>query len=434
MQPNIPEVIRRKRQGEALREEDIRYVISAYSRDELPDYQMAALLMAVFFRGLDETELSVWADAMLHSGEVLDFSDVEGSKVDKHSTGGVGDKVSICLAPAVAACGVRVPMISGRGLGHTGGTLDKLEAIAGFRTDLDVRVARRLLEDFGLFLIGQTAQLAPADKRIYALRDVTGTVESIPLIASSIMSKKLAEGIDALVLDVKVGSGAFMTSIEEARLLAQTLIGIGARAGKRVSALLTDMSRPLGRTVGNALEVEEALEVMRGQGPADTTELTLALGAQMLLLGGAVKQTSEGRERIRDALSSGRALELFGRLVEAQGGDPRVVDDSSKLPTARQTEVIVAENEGFAVEIAPRTVAMAALEVGAGRRRKEDSVDPSTGVIVRVSLGDEVRKGDPLFELRHNGKGADQAKHLLGRAVRLGPSAGSSPPLLLEQL
>lgn len=434
MKPFIPEVIRRKRQGEILSEEEIRFVISEYAQDELPDYQMAALLMAVFFRGMNAAELSTWTDAMLHSGDVLDFSDVPGAKVDKHSTGGVGDKISICLAPAVAACGVRVPMISGRGLGHTGGTLDKLEAIPGFRTDLDAQTARRLLEDLGLFLIGQTERLAPADKRIYALRDVTGTVESIPLIASSIMSKKLAEGIDALVLDVKVGSGAFMADLGAARALASTLIGIGQRAGKRVSAWLTDMSRPLGRTVGNALEVEEALEVLRGHGPTDTIELTIALGAQMLLLGGAASQVAMARQAIRTVLESGAALQLFQKLIEAQGGDPRIVDDPSRLPIAIHSEVLVAQQDGFARSVDPRAVAMAALEMGAGRRRKEDAVDPSAGVIVLVNVGDEVRAGEPLFEIRHSGVGAEQAKQILAAAVTFSGSPVDPAPLLLEQM
>jgi pyrimidine-nucleoside phosphorylase len=434
MQLFIPEVIRRKRQGETLREDEIRHLIDSYSRDELPDYQMAALLMAVFFQGLDEAELSVWTDAMLHSGDVLDFHDISGAKVDKHSTGGVGDKISICLAPAVAACGVRVPMISGRGLGHTGGTLDKLESIPGFRTDLDPGVARKLLEDWGLFLIGQTERLAPADKRIYALRDVTATVESIPLIASSIMSKKLAEGIDALVLDVKVGSGAFMTNPEDARALSKTLAGIGRRAGKKVAGLLTDMSRPLGKAVGNALEVREALDVMEGKGPKDTTELTTALGAQMLWLGGAVATVAEGRGRIVDALSSGAARELFCKLVEAQGGDLRAMEDPGTLPTAGQIELVIADQNGFTAAIEPRAVARAALEVGAGRRRKEDSVDPGAGVMVLKSIGDEVRVGEPLFELHHNGKGAQEALRLLKSAVCIAPNAPAlPPPLILEE-
>ena len=326
------DIIRKKRDGVALSDEEIRAFLAGYTDGSIPDYQAAALAMAVFFRGLDPRELATWTDAMLHSGDVIDLSDLPGRKVDKHSTGGVGDKVSLCLAPIVAACGVKVPMVSGRGLGHTGGTLDKLEAIPGFTVDLPLARFREIVADVGLCLIGQTERLAPADRKLYALRDVTATVESIPLIASSILSKKLAEGIDALVLDVKVGRGAFMKTEDDARILARTMVDIGTRVGKQVVALLTDMSQPLGLAVGNALEVVEALEVLRGGGPADLVEITLALAAEMLVLGGVADDLDAGRARALEAIADGSALERMRRLVAAQGGDPSVIDDPANPP------------------------------------------------------------------------------------------------------
>jgi pyrimidine-nucleoside phosphorylase len=430
----VPDLIRRKRDGGQLSGEEIRELISSYTSGELPDYQMSALLMAVFFRGLDGREQGAWTDAMLGSGDVIDLSDVPGVKVDKHSTGGVGDKISICLAPAVASLGVPVPMISGRGLGHTGGTLDKLEAIPGFRADLEPGRFRDQVRDLGLALGGQTARLAPADRLLYALRDVTATVESIPLIASSIMSKKLAEGIDALVLDVKVGAGAFMRDLDGARQLAATLKAIGEGRGRRVRALLTDMEEPIGRAVGNALEVAEAIDVMRGFGPRDAVELTVELGAEMLVLGGAARDLDGGRSAMRLALGDGRALALFARVVEAQGGDPRVCDDASLLPAALEIETVRAARAGFVAAVRPRDVAMAALEVGAGRRVKEERVDPATGVIVRVRTGDEVRAGDALCDLHHDGKGRDEALARLRAAFEISDEPPARRPLVVERL
>ncbi|MBW2277646.1 MAG: thymidine phosphorylase, partial [Deltaproteobacteria bacterium] len=386
------------------------------------------------FKGLDDDELAAWTDAMMHSGAVLDHSAVPGRKVDKHSTGGVGDKISLCLAPAVAALGVRVPMVSGRGLGHTGGTLDKLESIPGFRVDLSVERSSQLLADLGIFLVGQTADLVPADRKLYALRDVTGTVESIPLIASSIMSKKLAEGIDGLVLDVKVGAGAFMRDLDQARELTTTMIGIGRTAGVNVRALLTDMSAPIGRTVGNALEVREAIEVMRGEGPTATTELTVELGAEMLVLGGACTGLDDGRSEMTRALKDGRALELFARLVEAQGGDPGVCDDPARLPTASEVESIEAASKGVVTQIRPRKVALAALELGAGRKVKEDVIDPATGVELAVDLGDRVTAGEPLATLHHNRAGVDSARALLSEAFEIGEANDDSGPLIIDRM
>jgi pyrimidine-nucleoside phosphorylase len=434
MKLNVPEIIRRKRDGERLGDEELRALIAEYTADKIPDYQMSALLMAIFYRGLDPGELAAWADAMTRSGAVMRHDRVRGVKVDKHSTGGVGDKISLCLAPAVAALGVPVPMISGRGLGHTGGTLDKLESIPGFRVDLEPAAASLQLERLGLFLIGQTEDVAPADRRLYALRDVTGTVESIPLIASSIMSKKLAEGIDALVLDVKVGDGAFMETADKARELARTIIGIGAASGVAVRALLTDMGEPIGRMIGNALEVREAIDVLRGKGPADTIALTVELGAEMLVLGRVAADLDAGRASLRRTLADGTGLELFARVIEAQGGDPRVCDDPEVLPTATHREPLIASARGYVRRIRPRTVAMAALEVGAGRRRKEDGIDPGAGVELLVARGDFVEAGAPLAVLHHGGKGAQDAMPLLATAFEIADAPPAPTEMVIDRL
>jgi pyrimidine-nucleoside phosphorylase len=434
MKLNVPEIIRRKRDGERLGDDELRALIGEYTADRIPDYQMAALLMAIFFCGLDTAELAVWTDAMTRSGAVMRHDRVRGPKVDKHSTGGVGDKISLCLAPAVAACGVPVPMISGRGLGHTGGTLDKLESIPGFRVDLEPAAASAQLERLGLFLIGQTEDVAPADRRLYALRDVTGTVESIPLIASSIMSKKLAEGIDALVLDVKVGEGAFMETAARARELARTIIDIGAASGVAVRALLTDMGAPIGRTVGNSLEAREAIDVLRGGGPSDTIALTIELGAEMLVLGKAAKELEAGRASVRRVLADGTALALFARVIEAQRGDPRVCDDPSRLPVAAHRDPLAARRRGYVTGIRPRAVAMAALEVGAGRRRKEDDIDPSAGVELLVARGDLVEAGAPLAALHHGGSGEGEAMRLLESAFEIGDAPPASTALVIDRL
>src|SRR5690242_233168 len=331
------ELIRKKRDGGALDDAEIRAFVAGVTDGSIPDYQAAAMMMAIFFCGLDGRELATWADAMTRSGDVIDLRTIDRAKIDKHSTGGVGDKISLPLAPAVAACGVAVPMVSGRGLGHTGGTLDKLESIPGFRVDLPVEQFIAQVGALGTCLIGQTARIAPADRRLYALRDVTATIESVPLIASSIMSKKLAEGIDGLVLDCKVGAGAFMRTADAARRLCAAIRAIGVAAGKRVTCVLTDMDAPIGRTIGNALEVRESIEVLRGGGPADTRELTIALGGEMLVLGGVAKDPDDGRARIDAALKDGSALAVFAKVVAAQGGDARVCDDPGKvLPRAKQ--------------------------------------------------------------------------------------------------
>jgi pyrimidine-nucleoside phosphorylase len=395
----VPELIVRKREGEKLGEQEIRDLIAGFMDGSVADYQMSALAMAVYFQGMDFDETVAMTLAMRDSGKVVSLEQIDAPKVDKHSTGGVGDKVSICLAPIVAACGVAVPMMSGRGLGHTGGTLDKLEAIPGFRVDLSVRDFRAQLRKIGCALIGQTGDLAPADKRLYALRDVTGTVESIPLITSSILSKKLAEGIDALVLDVKVGRGAFMKTEADAKELARCLVRVGTFAGKRVSALLTDMNTPIGYTIGNALETTEALEILHGQGPDDLRELTYELAAEMLRAAGVVKTKSQALRRIEQEVADGAALEKMREIVEAQGGDPRVVDAPNQLAVARHRTTITAATGGYLTDLEPLELGYASMGLGAGRSRAEDAVDPGAGIRLHVQLGDRVRKGDALATL-----------------------------------
>jgi len=427
-------LIARKRNGHALDPADIRALIAGYARGEVPDYQMSAMAMAIYFQGLDPTELEAWTDAMLRSGDVLDLSHIPGSKVDKHSTGGVGDKISLPLAPLVAACGMRVPMISGRGLGHTGGTLDKLESIPGFRTDLSVERFVSLVADdaMRLGLIGQTDEIAPADKRLYGLRDVTGTVESIPLIASSIMSKKLAEGIDGLVLDVKVGSGAFMKTEADARRLAQTMVRIGNGMGCKTVALLTDMSEPLGRMVGNALEVRESIDILRGGGPADVRALTLRLATEMLMLGGLARLAAE--DLAMTTLDTGAALKRFRAVVEAQGGDPAAVDDPSLLPCAPHVQPFVAPRAGYVTAIDAARVGTAAMCLGAGRARTDDIIDPGVGLEVRAKLGEKVEAGQPLAMIHHRDRGLDDCRAHLGAAWTLGPAPPAERPLVIDRI
>ncbi len=418
-------LIRQKRNGETLSADELRFFVEGVTNQSIPDYQVSAMLMAIYFQGMANDELAVWADAMLHSGEVLDLSAIDRPKVDKHSTGGVGDKISLPLAPAVAACGVAVPMVSGRGLGHTGGTLDKLESIPGFSVNLDVQRFTELVDTLGLCLIGQTAEIAPADKRLYALRDVTATVESVPLIASSIMSKKLAEGIDALVLDCKVGHGAFMKTMDEARELATAIQVIGKAAGKPVTAVITDMNAPIGNTIGNALEVSESIATLHGKGPADTRELTVVLGAEMLLAAGVEQDPSSAQSRIEAVLDNGQAAQCFSKLIEAQGGDPRVVDDpESILPQASKKIDLRARETGVVSTIAARDMGVAGLWLGAGRRAAADSIDPSVGIELRAKPGDTVQAGDVLATVHHNDRGLDEATKLIEGAYTISKNAG----------
>lgn len=435
MERTVVELIAAKRDGGVLSEQEIGRIVRAFGTGEVADYQMAALLMAIYFKGLDDAETVALTEAMLHSGSVLDMSSVPGAKVDKHSTGGVGDKVSICLAPLVAACGVPVPMVSGRGLGHTGGTLDKLEAIPGFRTDLPVPEFTRLVRELGTCMIGQTKEIAPADKRIYALRDVTATVESIPLIVASILSKKLSEGIDGLVLDVKVGKGAFMKSEERARELADKLVRVGTRAGKKVVALLTRMDAPLGRAVGNANETREALEVLLGRGPEDLVECTLVLGAEMLVLGGKAKDVAEGTQKLREAIASGAAVRVMEKMVEAQGGDASVVAEPSKLAVAREVVAVKADRSGFVTGIDALTIGLTGVAMGAGRTRADQAVDPAVGIEIDKKPGEAVAPGDVVARLfvHDRAKGEELAARV-GGAFAYGDAAPPAVPLVAGRI
>jgi pyrimidine-nucleoside phosphorylase len=427
------ELIQKKRDGGALSAAEVGEFVSRFVTREIADYQMSAMLMAMFLRGMSDAETVALMQAMLHSGKVLTLAGVTGPKVDKHSTGGVGDKVSICLAPLVAACGVFVPMVSGRGLGHTGGTVDKLQSIPGFRTDLDEKDFARIVRETGACLIGQTEEIAPADKRIYALRDVTGTVESVPLIVASILSKKLAEGIDALVLDVKVGRGAFMKDVKSARRLAEALVRVGTRAGKKVVALLTSMQNPLGRCVGNALEVREAMEVVRGEGPADLVECTLALGREMLLLGGVAKSRRDADAKLVDALRNGSAARAMERLIAAQGGDPRVVSDPRLLPAAPVTTEVLAARRGFVTGIDALEIGLCAVAMGAGRLRAEEKIDPAVGIEILIKPGAAVAHGEPLARLHLRTDRPEMAGRVAD-AFSIGPRRPPKKPLVIERI
>jgi pyrimidine-nucleoside phosphorylase len=433
---SIPELIRRKRDGEALGDDELRELVERYTAGDLPDYQMAAFLMAVYFQSMTGDELAVWTDAMLHSGEVLDMSSIPGAKVDKHSTGGVGDKVSIVLAPLAAAAGIRVPMISGRGLGHTGGTLDKLESIPGFDVDQSVADFKRLVEEVGAGLIGQTDRIAPADRELYALRDVTGTVECIPLIASSIMSKKLAEGIDGLVLDVKVGSGAFMKEIEEARALGRQMIEIGDSMDKDVRALVTDMDQPLGRAVGNALEISEAIDALRGGGPEDLVEVTVSLVVEMLDAAEGVDDRDAAYDRLRGMLEDGTALDKFREMVDAQDGDPDVCDAPDEvLAEADHVEAFEADRSGTIGDMDAEQIGLASVELGAGRMEKEDDIDPTVGLVFHRKRGDDVEAGEPILEIHYNDHSDVEAcRERLSRSIEVVDGPVDERPLIFERL
>ncbi len=392
----VPRLIERKRDGGVLTGDEWRALIADYTAGAVPDYQMAALAMAIFFRGLETEELAALTDAMLASGDRLRFDGETRPRIDKHSTGGVGDKTSLLLAPMLAAAGVLVPMMSGRGLGHTGGTLDKLEAIPGFRTDLPLAAAAEQVRRIGAAMIGQTAEIAPADRKLYALRDVTGTVESIPLISASIMSKKLAEGLNGLVLDVKIGSGAFLPEPERALELARTMIALGEARGCPTVALITAMDRPLGIACGNALEVEEAIAGLRGEGPADLMAVTYALGAEMLRLAGLARTVDDARRTLQQVVVSGAALDVFRKIVAAQGGDPAVADEPSRLPRAPVRRDITAREDGIVQQVEPRGLGRVIIELGGGRRMVTDHVLPDVGLLVPVKPGDRVRRGDTL--------------------------------------
>ena len=421
--PDTVDLIRAKRDGSRLPSPDIDWLIDAYTAGVVADEQMSALLMAIYFRGLDPDELRAWTRAMISSGDRLDLSGLAAPIVDKHSTGGVGDKVSLILGPLVASCGAAVPQLSGRGLGHTGGTLDKLEAIPGWRATLSNADIIRVLADVGCVICAAGAGLAPADRRLYALRDVTGTVESIPLIASSIMSKKIAEGTESLVLDIKVGTGAFMRDLASARELAETMVELGNAHGVQTSALLTCMDTPLGRTVGNAVEVVESVATLRGEGPADLVEVTLALATEMLALAGIDEDPAV-------ALADGRALERYRAMIMEQGGDP-----DAELPTAEHTEIVRAEDSGFVRVLDARAVGVAAWRLGAGRARKEDPVSAAAGIICLAKPGDQVATGEPVLELRSDDPARfERALEALADAIEIGAEPPEPAPLVIDRI
>jgi pyrimidine-nucleoside phosphorylase/thymidine phosphorylase len=429
------DVIQKKRDGAELSQGEIEFFIRGYARGDVPDYQASALTMAVFLKGMTPAETVALTEAMMRTGEVLDLSELPGPRVDKHSTGGVGDKTSPVLAPLAAACGVFVPMISGRGLGHTGGTLDKLESIPGFDVRLSLARFRSVLRECGLGLIGQTPEIAPADRKLYALRDVTATVESLPLISASIMSKKMAEGIDALVLDVKCGDGAFLRSREEASALAQTMLGIGRGMGKKVAALITDMEQPLGRAVGNALEVAECIETLKGRGPKDLESLSIELAAWMLQLAGVAPSLDAARGKVRAALASGAGLERLRRVVELQGGNPRVCDDPSLLPQSAETVVVRSERDGRVARLAARAIGHAGMLLGGGRETLDSKIDAAVGFVFHKKVGDPVAIGEPIVTV-HLGPTSrrDAALARLREAIVVSAEAPARGPLVLDVL
>src|SRR5262245_23368943 len=427
------DIIRKKRDGHDLDAAEIGAFVDAATTGAWPDYQLSALLMAIWLRGMNADEIVALSGAMTRSGRVLSHDEIPGPKADKHSTGGVGDSTSLVLVPLAVACGVVVPMMSGRGLGHTGGTLDKLEAIPGFRTGLSIDEMKAALREVGTAMIGQTADVAPADRKLYALRDVTGTVESIPLIAASIMSKKLAEGIGTLVLDVKSGDGAFIKDIDKSRKLARTMVDIGRAHGVRTQALLTAMDNPLGFAVGNSLEVIECIETLKGRGPEDITQLSVELAARLVHLAGVAASLDEARERVTKALRSGEGLERWRRIIERQGGDPHCVDDCRRLPLAPRRVAVKAERGGYLTGIAAEAIGLAAMRLGAGRSRAEDAVDHGVGILFRVVVGERVKAGDTIAEVY----GRDEARmHAAAETVRtvchIGDAAPTPQALLRE--
>ncbi len=429
------DLIRKKRDCEELSREEIEFLVSGYTLGEIPDYQMAAWLMAVWIRGMNRSELAALTEVMLYSGEVLSHSDIPGKKVDKHSTGGIGDKTSLILAPIVAAGGLTVPMISGRGLGHTGGTLDKLEAIPGFNVNLSLEEFRGVLKECGMGLIGQTAEIAPADKKIYALRDVTSTVENIGLICASIMGKKLAEGIDALVLDVKTGSGAFMKTEEDSVRLAEVMVETGKRMGKKVVALITDMDQPLGRMAGHSNEVAESVEVLKGRGPADLRELSIELSAWMFYLGERTKSVDEGRRHAETMVATGQALEKFRQGIRLQGGDERIIDEPQHLPQAHFHHEVSSSSSGFIPGTKCEDFGIALAMLGGGREKKEDKIDHGVGLEFHKRIGDRVEKDETLTTIHYNSEAKlAEAKTLIAGSFQIGENAPSEKRPLIRRV
>ncbi|HAR6048207.1 TPA: pyrimidine-nucleoside phosphorylase [Staphylococcus pseudintermedius] len=407
------DIIAKKRDGHALTKEEIEFVVNGYTNDDIPDYQMSSLAMAIFFQDMTDEERAYLTMAMVESGDQIDLSNIEGIKVDKHSTGGVGDTTTLVLAPLVAALDVPVAKMSGRGLGHTGGTIDKLESVEGFHVEISEEAFVKLVNEDKVAVIGQTGNLTPADKKIYALRDVTATVNSIPLIASSIMSKKIAAGADAIVLDVKTGNGAFMKTVEDAEQLAHAMVKIGNQVGRQTMAIISDMSQPLGRAIGNALELQEAIDTLKGKGPEDLTELVLTLGSQMVVLAQKAKDLDEARGMLQEVIDNGKALEKFKTFLSNQGGDASVVDDPSKLPTAQYQFELPAKRSGVVSEMIANEIGIASMMLGAGRQTKEDVIDLAVGLVLNKKVGDRVEEGESLLTIYANSEDVEQVKQKL---------------------
>lgn len=427
------DLIEKKQMGQALTQDEIQYIVTNFTNETIPNYQMAAFMMAVYFQGMSKEEAGWLTMAMAESGDQMDLSAIEGVKVDKHSTGGVGDTTTIILAPLVAACGVPVAKMSGRGLGHTGGTIDKLEAIPGFHTEVPVEDFIKLVNKNKLAVVGQTGNLTPADKKMYALRDVTSTVQSIPLIASSIMSKKIAAGADAIVLDVKVGDGAFMKNVDQARELAQTMVSIGQVVGRQVLAVISDMSQPLGRAVGNALEIQEAIDTLKGHGPQDLTDLCLVLGSQMLIAAGAADNLEVGKAMLQAKIDDGSALAKFKDFVQAQGGNPAVADDPSLLPQAKYKIEVPAPQAGYVTDWVAHDIGVAANLLGAGRNTLDDVIDPAVGLMVQAKIGDYVDQGQSLATIYADREQVDDVIEKILAAVTLG-EAVKHPTLIIDTI
>ncbi|BFT71360.1 pyrimidine-nucleoside phosphorylase [Paenibacillus sp. P36] len=426
------DLIHKKRSGEVLTEQEITFIVQGYTKGDIPDYQMSALLMAIFFNGMISEEISALTMAMAGSGEMIDLSEIAGIKVDKHSTGGVGDKISLIVGPIVASIGVPVAKMSGRGLGHTGGTVDKLESIPGFRIELSKEDFITAVNTNKIAIVGQSGNLAPADKKMYALRDVTATVDSIPLIASSIMSKKIASGADAIVLDVKIGSGAFMKTVDDARVLARTMVDIGVKLNRNTIAMITDMEQPLGREIGNANEIRESIEVLRGTGDKELTEVAISVAAYMSLLGKVFESFEEAQEAVRDIVMNGKALETFKRFVASQGGDPRVVDQPELLPTASYRFEVPAERDGYVNQIDAEHIGIAAMLLGAGRAKKEDQIDYAVGLTLKKKIGDAVQAGESICTIHANREDVQEVTAMIQGAYRIAPGQPAPVQLIYD--
>ncbi|MBU5213716.1 pyrimidine-nucleoside phosphorylase [Heyndrickxia oleronia] len=428
------DLIEKKRDGKELTTEEIQFIIEGYTNNSIPDYQMSAMTMAIYFQGMNERERAELTMAMVNSGDTIDLSAIDGVKVDKHSTGGVGDTTTLVLGPLVAALGVPVAKMSGRGLGHTGGTIDKIEAVKGFHVEIENDEFIRLVNENKIAVIGQSGNLTPADKKLYALRDVTGTVNSIPLIASSIMSKKIAAGADAICLDVKTGAGAFMKTLDDSRELAKAMVSIGNNVGRKTMAVISDMSQPLGFAIGNALEVKEAIDTLRGDGPEDLTELCLTLGSHMVYLAGQAATLDEARNKLNEVISNGKALETFKIFLQSQGGDPEVVDDPAKLPQAKYIIELEATEDGYISEIVADEIGTAAMMLGAGRATKESIIDLAVGIVLKKKIGDQVKKGESLLTIHSNQEQIEEVKQILYKNIKISKEKVPAPILVHEEI